>query len=60
MPTGLILSEGKIPTMPPSGKKWQHRRGPNEFQDKDSPSTKCQWSSQMVDKPVEVRATSCP
>ena len=64
MPSGLILSEGKIPTCT---SQWERmdvidgkRRRLIECRDKDSPSTKCQQPSQRVDERVEVRATSCP
>ena len=33
---------------------------PNEFRDKDFPSTECQRPSRGADERVEVRATSCP
>ena len=56
--------KGKSLPAPPSGKEWaidgQNRRGLNESQDKDSPSTKCQQPSRKTDERVEVRATSCP
>ena len=59
MPSGLILSEWETPTYTTSRLRvgnvldGQHRRGPNESRNKDSPSTKYQRSSRRAGERVK-------
>ena len=66
MPSGLILSEGETPTYTSTRLRvgniieGQHRRGPNESRDTDSPSTKCQLPFRRADERKEIRETYSP
>ena len=61
-----FLVKGNSLPAPPSGRDWVTSKpaavggGPIESQDRDFPSTKCQWSSRRAEEWIEVRATCCP